>query len=78
MPIFSIIVPVYNMEKYLDECISSILGQSFSDFELILIDDGSTDNSPSICDEFETKDSRIRTIHKPNGGVCSARNLSVG
>ncbi|MEE1075772.1 MAG: glycosyltransferase family 2 protein [Acutalibacteraceae bacterium] len=75
--LISIIMPVYNSEKYLDEAIKSVLSQTYSEFELLLIDDGSTDNSPAICDEFETKDSRIRTIHKPNGGVCSARNLGI-
>ena len=75
--LISIIMPVYNSEKYLDEAIKSVLAQTYGEFELLLIDDGSTDNSPSICDKFETEDSRIRTIHKPNGGVCSARNLGI-
>lgn len=73
-PIISIIVPVYNVEKYLDRCVESILNQTFKDFELILVDDGSPDDCPAICDEWAEKDSRIKVIHKPNGGVSSARN----
>lgn len=73
----SIIMPVYNSEKYLNDAIESVLAQTYSEFELLLIDDGSTDNSPAVCDHFETVDPRIRTIHKSNGGVCSARNLGI-
>jgi len=73
----SIIVPVYNTEKYLHRCIDSIISQTFSDWELILVDDGSTDNSPGICDEYAQKDSRIKVIHKKNGGVSSARNVGL-
>lgn len=73
----SIIVPVYNAEKYLHRCIDSILAQTFTDFELLLIDDGSTDNSGFICDEYAQKDRRIRVFHKKNGGVSSARNLGL-
>lgn len=76
-PKISIIVPVYNSEKYLKQCIESILNQTFTDFELILIDDGSTDNSSDICDEFAKIDSRIVVRHKVNGGICSARNLGL-
>ena len=64
----SVIVPVYNTESYLRECIESILRQSYADFELLLVDDGSTDESAAICDEYEAKDSRVRAFHKPNGG----------
>lgn len=71
---FSIIVPVYNVEKYLHECVRSVLGQTFSDFELILVDDGSTDSCPQICDQYAAADSRVRVIHKQNGGLSSARN----
>lgn len=71
------IVPVYNTEKYLDECIQSILNQSFTDFELLLIDDGSTDRSGEICDQYVTKDERVRVFHKENGGVSSARNMGL-
>ena len=67
-PEISIIVPVYNVEKYLKRCIDSILNQSFTDFELILVDDGSTDNSGKIIDEYAIKDERIKVIHKENGG----------
>lgn len=73
----SIIIPVYNVENYLRRCIESILNQTFSDFELILVDDGSSDNSGNICDYYATKDNRIRVIHKSNGGVSSARNVGI-
>ena len=65
----SVIVPVYNVEAYLCRCVDSILGQSFSDFELILIDDGSPDNCGVICDDYAKKDSRIHVIHQKNGGL---------
>lgn len=77
MPKISVIVPVYNTEEYLPRCIDSILAQTFTDFELILINDGSTDNSGEICDEYAAKDKRIIVIHKENGGVCSARNKGI-
>ena len=73
----SIIVPVYNTEKYLDQCIQSILSQTYTDFELLLIDDGSTDSSGVICDRYAEQDSRVRVFHKPNGGVSSARNIGL-
>ena len=73
----SIIVPVYNVEKYLQRCIESILAQTFADFELLLIDDGSKDKSGDICDEYAATDCRIRVFHKENGGVSSARNLGI-
>lgn len=76
-PKISVIVPVYNARKYLRHCVDSILAQSFSDFELLLIDDGSTDNSRTICDEYASNDSRIHVFHKPNGGVSSARNFGL-
>ena len=76
-PKISIIVPVYNVEQYLPRCIDSILNQSFADFELLLIDDGSKDKSGTICDEYAAKDSRIRLFHKENGGVSSARNVGL-
>jgi len=76
-PKISIIVPVYNVEKYLRKCIDSILTQTYSNWELLLIDDGSPDRSGKICDKYVDKDSRIRIFHKPNGGVSSARNLGL-
>lgn len=76
-PTISVIVPVYNTEKWLRHCIDSILAQTFTDFELLLIDDGSTDSSGAICDEYSKIDSRIRVFHKINGGVSSARNFGV-
>lgn len=73
----SVIVPVYNAEKYLHRCIDSILAQTFTDFELLLVDDGSKDCSAVICDEYAAKDVRVRVFHKENGGVSSARNLGL-
>ena len=77
MPMVSVIVPVYKVEKVLSYCIDSILKQDFSDFELILIDDGSPDRSGLICDQYAKKDSRIKVIHKDNGGVSRARNSGI-
>ncbi len=74
---FSVIVPVYNVEAYLPQCVNSILSQNFKDFELILVDDGSPDNCPKICDEYAKKDNRVKVIHKQNGGLSSARNTGV-
>ena len=76
-PKISVIVPVYNVEQYLPRCIDSILAQTFTDFELLLIDDGSPDKSGEICDEYAERDSRIRVFHKKNGGVSSARNKGL-
>lgn len=73
----SIIVPVYKVEKYLEKCVDSILAQTFTDFELILVDDGSPDRSGAMCDEYAQKDSRVRVIHKENGGLSSARNAGI-
>lgn len=74
---FSIIVPIYNVEEYLPQCIESVLNQSFLDFELLLIDDGSPDSSGKICDKYAEKDNRIRVIHKTNGGLSDARNVGI-
>lgn len=76
-PTISVIVPVYNTEKYLDECVQSILNQIFTDFELLLIDDGSTDQSGAICDTYTLQDKRVKVFHKENGGVSSARNMGL-
>lgn len=76
-PKISVIVPVYNVEQYLPRCIDSILSQTFTDFELLLIDDGSKDASGRICDEYVKQDCRIRVFHKENGGVSSAINLGI-
>ena len=73
----SIIIPVYNAEDYLDRCLHSILDQEFTSYEVILVDDGSTDSSPLICDRYSATDPRFRTLHKPNGGVSSARNAGL-
>lgn len=75
--LISIIIPVYNSEKYLSKCIDSIINQTYNNLEIILVDDGSTDASPIICDEYEKKDFRIKVIHKKNGGVSSARNIGL-
>ncbi|WP_052342052.1 glycosyltransferase family 2 protein [Xylanibacter brevis] len=76
-PLLSIITPVYNVEDYLDRCVQSVLSQSYLDIELILIDDGSTDGSSTLCDKWATTDSRITVIHKKNGGVSTARNAGL-
>lgn len=73
-PLVSIIVPVYNVEEFLKECVDSIVSQSYSNLEIILVDDGSTDKSGAMCDEFAAADSRIKVIHKKNGGLSAARN----
>lgn len=73
----SVVVPVYKVEKYLDECIESIVGQSFQDFELILVDDGSPDRCGEICDEWAARDGRIKVVHKENGGLSEARNTGI-
>ena len=77
MPRLSIIVPIYNVEKYLSRCIESILNQTFKDFELILVNDGSTDNCKEICEKYKRMDSRIIVANKKNGGLSSARNLGI-
>lgn len=77
MPEISVIVPVYKAEQYLNRCVKSILEQTYQNFELILVDDGSPDNCPSMCDSWAQKDDRIRVIHKKNGGASSARNAGL-
>ena len=73
----SVIVPVYNVEKYLNNCVESIVNQTYKDLEIILVDDGSPDNCPAMCDEWAKKDKRIKVIHKQNGGLSSARNAGL-
>ena len=75
--LFSIIIPVYNVEKYLNQCVDSVLVQDFTDYEIILVDDGSTDNSPTICDKYAEKYAQIKVIHKTNGGLSDARNFGI-
>ena len=77
MPKVSIIVPIYNVEKYLDRCIQSLLNQTLKDVEIILVDDGSPDNCPKMCDEYAMKDLRIKVIHKQNAGLGYARNSGL-
>ncbi len=76
-PLISIIVPVYNVEKYIRRCVDSLINQTYKNLEIILIDDGSPDNSGAICDEYAERDNRIKVIHKENGGVSSARNVGL-
>lgn len=75
--LISIIIPVYNVEKYLNKCIDSIINQTYKNIEIILVDDGSMDNSGKICDEYARKDKRVKVIHKENGGVSDARNFGI-
>ena len=74
----SIIVPVYQVENYIRQCVDSILAQTFTDFELILVDDGSKDQSGQICDEYAEMDKRVKVIHQKNSGAASARNNGIG
>lgn len=76
-PFFSVIIPVYNVEQYLNECVDSVLCQSFTDFEVILVDDGSPDSSGAICDEYVRRDRRVKCVHKRNGGLSDARNTGI-
>lgn len=75
--LFSIVVPVYNVEKYLPQCIESLLAQTFTDYEIILVNDGSPDACPRICDDYASKYSQVKVVHKPNGGLSDARNKGV-
>lgn len=74
---YSVIIPVFRVENYLRQCVDSVLAQSFKNFEVILVDDGSPDNSPAICDEYALRDKRVHVIHKINGGLSSARNAGL-
>ena len=73
----SVIVPVYNTAAYLKGCMESLLAQTFEDFEVLLVDDGSTDESPALCDAYAEQDRRVKVIHRANGGVSAARNQAV-
>lgn len=75
--LISVIVPIFNVEQYLPKCLNSIINQTYKNIEIILINDGSTDSSGKICDEYEKKDKRIKVIHKENGGVSEARNVGI-
>ncbi len=77
MPLFSIIVPIYNVQKYINKCVESILNQTHKDLEIILVDDGSPDGCPQICDEYARQDSRVKVIHKDNGGLINARKSGL-
>ena len=77
MELISIVVPVYNVERYIDDCLKSLINQSYKNIEILLVDDGSTDNSGKICDEYAKKDKRIKVIHKENGGVSTALNEGI-
>ena len=76
-PLISVIIPVYKVESYLNECVDSVRNQTYTNLDIILVDDGSPDNCPAMCDDYTSKDSRIRVIHKPNGGPSSARNTGI-
>ena len=76
-PLISVIVPVYKVEEYLPACLDSLLAQTYRNFELLLVDDGSPDNCPALCDEWARKDNRIKALHKPNGGLSDARNYGL-
>lgn len=75
--LISVIIPIYNVEKYLDKCIETVINQTYSNLEIILVDDGSTDLSGKKCDEWKKKDKRIIVVHKENGGLSSARNAGI-
>lgn len=77
MSVISVIVPVYRVENFIHRCVDSVLGQTYADLEIILVDDGSPDGCPAICDEYAEKDSRVKVIHKPNGGLSDARNAAL-
>ena len=77
MPTVSVIIPVYNVEKYLDQCIESVVSQTYKELEIILVDDGSKDTSGALCDKWAAKDNRIKVIHKQNSGPAATRNMGT-
>lgn len=77
MPTVSVIIPVYKVERYLDACVESVIGQTYTDLEILLVDDGSPDRCPAMCDAWAEKDPRIRVIHRKNGGLSAARNTGI-
>ena len=77
LPLVSIIIPIYNIEKFIRCCVDSVCNQSYKNLDIILVDDGSQDNCPRICDEYSLKDSRIQSLHKINGGLSDARNYGM-
>ena len=76
-PLISVIVPIYNVKAYLDRCVESLLGQSYEDLEIFLVDDGSTDGCGKVCDRYAAQDPRITVLHKKNGGLSDARNAAL-
>lgn len=76
-PLISIVIPVYKVEQYLRECVDSVIAQTYKNLDIILVDDGSPDKCPAMCDEYAAKDSRVRVIHKTNGGLSAARNSGI-
>lgn len=76
-PLVSVIIPIYKVEKYIDKCVKSVLAQTYQNLEVILVDDGSSDGCPRLCDEYKSIDHRVKVIHKPNGGLSDARNIGI-
>ena len=76
-PLISVVVPIYNVEKYLRRCVESIRCQTYSNLEIVLVDDGSPDSCGKICDDYQKMDSRVKVIHKKNGGLSDARNVGI-
>ena len=76
-PLISVVLPIYNIASYLPRCMEALLSQTYTELELLMVDDGSTDDSAALCDAYERKDARIRVFHKPNGGLSDARNYAI-